>query len=143
MTAAATNPLSTPNTTGTPATDKPKPKTTDFQVGRYYSPAFVADVFGLTGAWARKECAAGSTGRFPNAVKLPGGRSWLIPGGDVLALIGRQQLDRDRAAMAAALPTPAQRRREAEAGWERLQRIEGSKKKRAKAGRDKAGRDKA
>ena len=105
----------------TAADPKPRPRTTDIEAGRYYSPAFVGALFGFTAEWARQQCKA--TGRFPRASKLTGSNAWLIPGSDVLAVIGRQQMDIDRKAAAAETETPAQLKRRGIAARKRLEKM--------------------
>lgn len=101
-----------------PATRRPTIE--DFAVGTPYSTGYVAAFFGRTRAWAINCC---NDGRFPNAFKPAGGRGWLIPGQDVRAMYGERLIELDRQAAAAAIPTPAQTRREAEAALKRLAKL--------------------
>lgn len=104
-----------------------RPKTTALEAGRYYAPAFVGAIFGYTAEWARKQCRPGK--KFPHATKLGGARNWLIPGADVLAVVGREQLELDRLAEAAAMPTPAEEKRDAEKALKELAKLKKAKRK--------------
>jgi hypothetical protein len=106
------------------------PKTTDFQAGHFYSAAAVGALFGHSAEWARQQCR--KDGPFKGARKLPGGRVWLIPGSDVLSLIGQRQMELDRLASGINVPTPSDERRAAEQAAKRLDKINGGKKTAAK-----------
>jgi len=102
-----------------PPASRRRPTIADFVVGTPYSTGYVAAFFGRTRAWAILCC---NDGRFPHAFKPAGGRGWLIPGQDVRRMYGEALIESDRLAAAAAIPTAAETRREAEAALKRLQK---------------------